>query len=258
MSSKFRGKYLQVVPLGVVHLELGGCHFSWRKVTTVVHNIIVGKLWVDHQGDMELVNHSSGHACHVKFVPYSYFSREPPRKVTGVVTGPDGSPLCVIQGAWDTQLEYARVLGTRGSLRGKALLESDTPKLVWKRNPPSEEYERMYNFTLLACQLNEPEPGVAPTDSRERPDQRLMEEGRWDEANQVKLQLEEKQRASRRQREAEAEAATSQGRPYVGYEPVWFKKEMDAITGNPIHVYQGEYWACKEEGRWDRCPAIYL
>lgn len=69
----------------------------------------------------------------------------------------------------------------------------------------------MYNFTVLACQLNEPEPGVAPTDSRQRPDQRLMEEGRWDEANQVKLQLEEKQRATRRQREAEAEAAAAQG-----------------------------------------------
>ena len=40
----------------------------------------------------------------------------------------------------------------------------------------------MYYFTELAVQLNEPEEGVAPTDSRRRPDQRLMEEGRWDEA----------------------------------------------------------------------------
>ncbi|KAG0445053.1 hypothetical protein HPB47_000773, partial [Ixodes persulcatus] len=247
-----------VVPLGVVHLELGGCHFTWRKVTTIVHNIIVGKLWVDHQGEMELRNHDSGHACHLKFLPYSYFSREPPRKVTGVVTDPEGTALCVLQGSWDSQLEYARVVASRGSVRGKALLESATPKVVWRRNMPSEEYERMYNFTVLACQLNEPEPGVAPTDSRQRPDQRLMEEGRWDEANQVKLQLEEKQRATRRQREAEAEAAAAQGRPYVGYEPVWFKKETDSITGNPIHVYQGQYWLCKEEGRWDRCPAIYL
>lgn len=258
MSSKFRGKYLQVVPLGVVHLELGGCHFTWRKVTTIVHNIIVGKLWVDHQGEMELRNHDSGHACHLKFLPYSYFSREPPRKVTGVVTDPEGTALCVLQGSWDSQLEYARVVGSRGSVKGKAVLESATPKVVWRRNMPSEEYEHMYNFTVLACQLNEPEPGVAPTDSRQRPDQRLMEEGSWDEANQVKLQLEEKQRATRRQREAEAEAAAAQGRPYVGYEPVWFKKETDNITGNPIHMYQGQYWLCKEEGRWDRCPAIYL
>ena len=37
----------------------------------------------------------------------------------------------------------------------------------------------------MAVQLNEMEEGVPPTDSRLRPDQRFMEEGRWDEANQV-------------------------------------------------------------------------
>jgi hypothetical protein len=43
---------------------------------------------------------------------------------------------------------------------------------------------RMRRFT---CELNEQEEGVAPTDSRLRPDQRLMEEGRWDEANTEKV-----------------------------------------------------------------------
>lgn len=59
--------------------------------------------------------------------------------------------------------------------------------------------------------MNEQEDGVAPTDSRNRPDQRLMEEGKWDEANAVKIELEEKQRAARRQRESSAEQATSGG-----------------------------------------------
>ena len=36
----------------------------------------------------------------------------------------------------------------------------------------------MHNFSLFSVQLNEPESGVAPTDSRFRPDQRLMEETR--------------------------------------------------------------------------------
>jgi len=59
--------------------------------------------------------------------------------------------------------------------------------------------------------LNEPEEGIALTDSRLRPDQRLMESGRWDEANAEKLRLEEKQRAARRAREHDAENAASQG-----------------------------------------------
>lgn len=62
----------------------------------------------------------------------------------------------------------------------------------------------MYYFTALALTLNELEEGVAPTDSRRRPDQRLMEDGRWDEANSEKQRLEEKQRSARREREREA------------------------------------------------------
>lgn len=58
--------------------------------------------------------------------------------------------------------------------------------------------DKYYNFTLLACQLNEMEEGVAPTDSRNRPDQRLMENGYFDEANLEKLRIEEKQRTARK------------------------------------------------------------
>lgn len=56
------------------------------------------------------------------------------------------------------------------------------------------------------------EERVAPTDSRLRPDQRLMEEGKWNEANLVKQQLEEKQRMARRERESSAEMAASGGK----------------------------------------------
>ena len=59
--------------------------------------------------------------------------------------------------------------------------------------------------------MNEKEEGVAPTDSRLRPDQRLMEETEWDSANKEKQRLEEKQRAARRLREREAELATADG-----------------------------------------------
>lgn len=52
MTSKFRGKYLQVIPLGNAYVEFNksGNRYGWRKVTTTIHNIIVGKLWVDHHG----------------------------------------------------------------------------------------------------------------------------------------------------------------------------------------------------------------
>lgn len=75
----------------------------------------------------------------------------------------------------------------------------------------SDNAENMYHFSALALTLNELEEGVGLTDSRLRPDQKLMEEGRWDEANAEKQRLEEKQRAVRRRREAEASDAINDG-----------------------------------------------
>ncbi|TTP11300.1 Oxysterol-binding protein 2 [Bagarius yarrelli] len=83
IASKFRGKYLSIMPLGAIHLQFhsSGNHYVWRKVTSTVHNIIVGKLWIDQSGDIDIVNHRTKETCQLKFSPYSYFSREVPRKV---------------------------------------------------------------------------------------------------------------------------------------------------------------------------------
>ena len=86
MRSKFKGKYLEVEPLGIAHLEFpsSGNHYTWRKVKTVVHNIVIGKLWVDQHGEMSVINHKTGDKCHMKFEPYSYFGGTA-KKVTGTV-----------------------------------------------------------------------------------------------------------------------------------------------------------------------------
>lgn len=115
--------------------------------------------------------------------------------------------------------------------------------------PNSEDYEKMYNMTQLAVQLNEPEEGVAPTDSRHRPDQREMERGNWNEANRLKKILEENQRARKRQRESEGSVDEPS--------PAWFCKELDPQTGNMMYKFKGEYWRAKERQDWKRCPRIF-
>lgn len=129
-------------------------------------------------------------------------------------------------------------------------METRNMKLLWERQMPPPHLENMYNFTQLAVELNEDEPGVAPTDSRRRPDQRLMEEGRWDEANQEKLRLEEKQRQARRAREAQAAG-------HDPYKPKWFQKQHDPFTESDMHLYTNEYWDCKQKQDWSRCPSIF-
>jgi oxysterol-binding protein 1 len=129
-------------------------------------------------------------------------------------------------------------------------METRNMKLLWQRRMPPAYLESMYNFTQLAIELNEEEPGVAPTDSRRRPDQRLMEAGRWDEANEEKLRLEEKQRQIRREREAQANGHDS-------YQSKWFRKQHDPLTDSDMHIYTNEYWECKEKQDWSRCDDLF-
>lgn len=111
---------------------------------------------------------------------------------------------------------------------------------------------------MLAAQLNEPEEGVAPTDSRLRPDQRLMEEGLWDEANAEKLRLEEKQRAARRELEAEAERAAARGLPPPAPRaPAWFARQAEPGRPHLRHLYTHRYWDAKRRADWAACPDIF-
>uniref|UniRef100_A0A3Q1G6P1 Oxysterol-binding protein n=1 Tax=Acanthochromis polyacanthus TaxID=80966 RepID=A0A3Q1G6P1_9TELE len=260
VASKFRGKYLSIMPLGTIHasFEKSNNHYTWKKVTTTVHNIIVGKLWIDQSGEIDVVNHTTGDRCHLKFAPYSYFSRDIARKVTGVVMDKDGKAHYVLSGTWDEKMEFSRVMqSSRGGENGtegkqKTVYQTLKARELWRRNPLPEGAETMYYFTSLALTLNEPEEGVAPTDSRRRPDQRLMEDGRWDEANSEKQRLEEKQRSARREREREAASAL-----HDNYQALWFDRCVDQITGEQVHIYKGGYWEEKERGSWEGCPDIF-
>ncbi|XP_046964444.1 oxysterol-binding protein 1 [Vanessa cardui] len=260
MTTKFRGKYLQVVPQGGAFAQFtsSGNKYTWRKVTTTVHNIIVGKLWVDNHGDMDIVGESgpaTGYVAHLKYLPYGYFSKDTQRKVTGVIKDPQGVPRYVLQGHWDSRVEVAPVTSASPD---NTVCKTGKFTVAWQRVPAPPDSDKWYNFTLLAAQLNEPEAGVAPTDSRQRPDQRLMEEGLWDEANAEKLRLEEKQRAARRELEAEAESAAARGLPPPAPPtPAWFTRQ--AAPGQPHlrHLYNNRYWECKRRADWTACPDIF-
>ncbi|XP_068607566.1 oxysterol-binding protein 1 [Brachionichthys hirsutus] len=280
LSSKFRGKYLSIMPLGSIQciFDKSDNHYSWKKVTTTIHNIIVGKLWIDQSGEIDVVNHKTGDRCHLKFAPYSYFSRDVPRKVTGVVTDRDGKAHYVLSGTWDEKMDFSRVMqsskgenGTEGKQR--TVYQTLKAKGIWTKNPLPERAESMYYFSSLALTLNEPEEGVAPTDSRHRPDQRLMEGGQWDEANVEKQRLEEKQRTTRRERERESVKAAGSPEEAVtedaindpplksthqdNYQALWFEKFIDPASGEALHVYKGGYWEAKEQGSWDMCPDVF-
>ncbi|CAH8476184.1 unnamed protein product [Schistosoma turkestanicum] len=246
LSTKFRGKYLSITPKGTINLQLSdGSHYTWTKVTTIVHNLIVGTIWIDNCGDVTIENHKTGYLCNLQFIAHSYFNRGQARRVTGFVKNPNGVPVAVIQGTWDKYIEY--------QLLSIDKVPVGEPKLVWQTDTLPPNASDMYYFSQFAIELNEMEDGIAPTDSRHRPDQRLMEQGLWDQANDEKMRLETKQRNKRYAWEkAVREGQTDE--PL--FTPVWFTPKYD-VNGNLYHQYLGNYWQAKEQQDWAKCPDIY-
>ena len=123
--------------MGISHLEFKGTksHYTWRKVTTTVHNIIVGKLWVDQSGDMEITDHKLGTKCHLKYIPYSYFARDNQRKVKGVVMNTAKQVTWVVQGNWDNKIDIAPVISTSGS-PDNPVYKTGPYTCAWKRTMP--------------------------------------------------------------------------------------------------------------------------
>ena len=67
-DSYFIFYFLQVVPAGIVHLHMErfGDHFTWSKITTCIHNVVVGKLWIDNYGEIVIRNHSTGDISRIR------------------------------------------------------------------------------------------------------------------------------------------------------------------------------------------------
>ncbi|VDO04520.1 unnamed protein product [Rodentolepis nana] len=267
VDSKFRGKYLSLVPKGGTHLVFkDGQHFTWSKVTITVHNIIVGRLWAEIHGETTIKNHNTNHTCRMRYLAHSYFSRDPDRmtdtflrlvfsfllfvKVTGSIFDPSDTLVYKLTGTWDSEVKGGRV-DPEGN-------PTEPPKVLLIVEPPSANSDSMYNFNKFAIELNEPEDGVAPTDSRLRPDQRLMELGQWDEANTEKERLEVKQRRKRRAWDL-FEAGEEPLDPELGppYKPVWFSPIHDTYTDEDCHKFNGDYWTMKAKQDWSRCPDIF-
>ncbi|VFR00992.1 unnamed protein product [Cuscuta campestris] len=220
LKSKFWGRSIQLDPLGVLTLEFDdGEVFKWRKVTTSIYNLILGKVYCDHYGTMSIQGNRN-YSCKLKFKERSLIDRNP-HQVHGVVEN-NGKPAATLFGKWDQSIHYCQ---KDCSVKEKRSVPMSDSHLLWKRNKPPK-CKSKYNFTHFAITLNELTPGLKeklpPTDSRLRPDQRFLENGQYELANSEKLRLEQRQRQAVKMQES-------------GWEPKWFSKASDGYRREKQH-----------------------
>ncbi|KAM6278363.1 oxysterol-binding protein-related protein 1 isoform 1-T4 [Spheniscus humboldti] len=281
---KFWGKSVEAEPKGTMTLELLEHNeaYTWTNPTCCVHNIIVGKLWIEQYGNVEITNHKTGEKCVLSFKPCGLFGKEL-HKVEGYIQDKSKKKLCALYGKW-TECLYSVDPATFEAYKkndkknaeekksGKQVGNTEEPDemplpdsesvyvipgsiLLWKITPRPPNSAQMYNFTSFAMALNEldkeMESVIPKTDCRLRPDIRAMENGEIDLASEEKKRLEEKQRTARKNRsKSEEDWKTSHPSSQT---PRWFHQGPNPYTGTQDWLYSGNYW----DRNYFNLPDIY-
>uniref|UniRef100_A0AAY4CQ07 Oxysterol-binding protein n=1 Tax=Denticeps clupeoides TaxID=299321 RepID=A0AAY4CQ07_9TELE len=273
---KFWGKSVEAEPKGIITLELPKHNeaYTWTNPTCCVHNIIVGQLWIEQYGNVEVINHKTGERCILTFKSCGLFGKEL-HKVEGYILDKSKKKVCAIYGKWteclytvDSATFDSHKKADKKSVEEKKsnkqvsvdeepeempLPEAETvqvipgSELVWKISPRPANSAQFYAFTTFAMQLNEMDESmeqVLPrTDCRLRPDIRAMENGDIDKASAEKKRLEEKQRGARKNRSKSSDE----------WKTRWFQQGPNPHNGAQDWLYSGGYW----DRNYAQAPDIY-
>ena len=138
MNSKFRLQYLQVIPNCTTHLvfKKTGHHYTWTKANTFVHNLVVGKIWCENVGEVNIINHTTKDTCHLKYSPYNYFSSKSANRVHGTITDSNNIAQYVVNGNWNEQFEASVVIEPKEATKN-TMLKTGPTTVIWKKKPIS-------------------------------------------------------------------------------------------------------------------------
>ncbi|KAI1389447.1 Oxysterol-binding protein-domain-containing protein [Hypoxylon trugodes] len=245
-SQKFWGKSAELNTEGRVRVALrlsDGTDelYSWNIATMFLRNVVMGEKYVEPVGSMVVSNDSTGAKSNIEF------------KTKGMFGGRSEDVEVACCDASGTQTGFGLVGNWTSSIK---VVEGGKPtgQEIWKAGQLVPNAPNTYGFTSFSAALNEITPiekgRLPPTDTRLRPDQRLVEQGKFDEAEEWKVALEEAQRARRRDMETNGEE----------HKPKWFVKVPEAPEGEELwRMKHGKesYWEERMKGEWKGVERIF-
>jgi len=229
LKTKFRGNSSDVFVHGTNQFLIPkyGDEFIWGHLETCAHNVIVGWMWIDHFGTLEVANKATGEKASINFTRCGWLGAGR-YELSGDITDKDGVVRMRIKGKWN-EFVFAIKVDENGN--------ESAPILLWKKalkNPDNK-----WGWTKFNDNLNYMSDAykavLPPTDSRLRTDRWYLEKDDLEKAGIEKHRLEEKQRAERKEREVKQEE----------WETKYFKKVDDPQLGHK-YVYVGQYWEERE------------
>eukprot|EP01111_Echinosteliopsis_oligospora_P010283 TRINITY_DN3169_c0_g1_i2.p1 TRINITY_DN3169_c0_g1~~TRINITY_DN3169_c0_g1_i2.p1 ORF type:complete len:454 (+),score=137.92 TRINITY_DN3169_c0_g1_i2:150-1511(+) len=232
LKSKFYGNSSEVYISGnnILTINKTGDQFCWGHVVSCCHNILIGSLWLDHYGDLE-IKHTSGYKAVIHFQKAGYFGSGR-YVVTGEIMDSNGNIKMKVEGAWNSHMNSIRINddGTE-----------QAPKSIWTATVDSSVNDNKFKFTKFITEevinLTPEYEAILPlTDSRLRADRRALEAGDISQAGTMKTEMEEAQRARKRSREAAGE----------DWQTRYFTKVDDAKWGH-VWKFDQKYWQERDD-----------
>ncbi|ODV94735.1 hypothetical protein PACTADRAFT_50601, partial [Pachysolen tannophilus NRRL Y-2460] len=226
-AQKFWGKNAEVINKGVLTLTFKktGEVYQWSQPTTLLKNIIAGEKYTEPSGAITLTS-SNGQRAIVDFKQNGVFSGRSESLTIRCFDADNVELNKIIKGTWTEQL-LLKDLNTKEET------------LIWKAGNLVNNFDKKYGFTEFSASLNEiteiEKDKIAPTDSRLRPDLRSYENGSVDNAEALKLELEQKQRDRRNQGEV--------------FKPKFFVKNGDDDSYKFISG-KDSYWEKRKKQDW--------
>ncbi|CDW78336.1 oxysterol-binding protein [Stylonychia lemnae] len=239
VKNSFKATSLEFKAIGLQHMILteGNEHIIIKRPDNSANNLVVGTLYVDVHGKLEVINITKNIKCILTIHRRGWRSTND-YKVEGFVTDQFGKNRFQVDGLWNEKYSITD-------------LQTNQVEEVFQAEPKPPLSDRQYGFGYYTINLNNIDDHMKktlpPTDTRRRPDQRFMEEGNYDMAAEEKHRLEEKQRVVRKRREDKQ----------ILHKPAYFKEVDDEHCGEKAYVYLGNYWEKRKKMDYVDCPDLF-
>ncbi|KAI8369452.1 Oxysterol-binding protein-domain-containing protein [Radiomyces spectabilis] len=257
LKSKFWGKSMEFINEGTFHIALtpNDDHFTFTKPSSWMRNMLAGEKYLEHVGEIKVENHTTGEYAIISFKEGTGGG------LFGTPTKRNGVTILV----YDQQgHQQRRIIGKWSEALAETADEDNQHlSVLWRARPPNvENYQAYYGLTRFGVELNEitnfEKDKLPCTDTRLRPDQRLLEQGQMDAADQEKQRIEQKQRDKRKELESKG----------MSIQPQWFELREDKFENPDLLMelgirgqswqYTGQYWPTRDSQEWpDDLPDLW-
>jgi oxysterol-binding protein-related protein 3/6/7 len=241
-TQKFWGKSAELNTEGRARVVLHPQNevYGYELASSFLRNVLAGEKYVEPVSTMTITCETTGVKAIVAFRAGGMFAGRSEEVSVQCFDGRGNVCQEGLAGKWTTGMGLTRS-------------GADDSRNIWKVGELVDNASSRYGFTLFAAQMNEVtalEKGkAAKTDSRLRPDQRALEDGKVDEAEELKATLEENQRTRRKALEDNGEEWT----------PKWFTMSGTDGGEQVWKMKSGKegYWEAREKGNWSGVTDVF-